>query len=148
MSDQVKREQVASIKTFEDLQARKAELNREIDLLGKKITADAKSILVSGAKVAAAGVAAVLVTKLITTIAKARQKTDEIITTVDEATAALDAESSPDASTEGPDAPNDARDKVTTILMWIRMIANAIDTARVLLNEVSDVIRANSDEEE
>ena len=148
MSDNMKKADWKTIESFEDLQKRKQELKDEIRETEMRVTANAKHILVEGAKVAAAGFAALLISKLIGSILKARKKAEQE-TPADE-DQKPPRETPTEQETSSGEENGSSYSSAETALMWLKAISTGLDTARVLLHEFAALMNEDRgrDEEE
>jgi len=136
-SDLKHSERYLAISSWEELREARRDLDKEIEVLGAEVTTSAKSLLVTGAKATAAGVATVLLTKAVTAYLRLRSHRASQGETPD--------------SEVGPDPVKETLSsgfsRAAGILMWIDTIAKLLINAKRLYDEMV-LERAGSTEEE
>lgn len=122
------KERLTSISSWDELQARKAELNNEIDTAGQEIANQTKEFLVKGARITAATVTSILVTKAVANYVKYRKLKDERDAKFNQTTTAppLEQQESSTASSAG---------RAATFLMWMDTIIKIVQTGIELYNQ-------------
>ena len=127
---------ILAISTFDELTAKKAELDKEVNDVGSRVSSAGSDLLKQGAKVAAVGVAAVVISKAVGEFIKSRRDQDEDVVSSqsEEEIQSTSAEAEIPLDDEVVDQEPMA-DRVRSLLMWLDALIKGIETAKVLIDE-------------
>lgn len=138
MAQRIDTKELGKITTFDELTEKKKQLEREVEEVGTKVTKSTSDLLKQGAKVAAAGAAAVIISKMVGAFMRARKEDEEDAPEEGpkEGTKGTPQEPSEKAqSFEAEEAEEPLAVKVRTLLMWLDALVKGIETAKILIHE-------------
>lgn len=138
MSERIDTKDFKNIESLKDLKAKREALEQEVHEVGEKVTSSASDLLKQGAKVAAAGVAAVVISKMVGAFMRARKKVDEVLPDKEqEPSDPVETTASEAGEEESTNAGENESlaEKVRTLVMWLDALVKGIETAKILIHE-------------